>query len=65
MDQVVLSKYVGTGVVVSIPKEKWDAITPDDLENARPPSGNATSPYIADQRDAELVDLPSVGKQVQ
>jgi hypothetical protein len=23
-----------------------------------PPSGNATSLYIADQRDAELVDLP-------
>src|SRR3954469_12191694 len=36
MDEVALSKYFGTGVVVSIPKEKWEVITPEDLENARP-----------------------------
>jgi kynurenine formamidase len=35
MDEVALSKYFGTGVVVSIPKEKWEVITPEDLENAR------------------------------
>ena len=31
-----LEKYYGTGVTVSIPKERWEAITPDDLEKARP-----------------------------
>jgi kynurenine formamidase len=36
IDEVPLSSYFGTGVVVSIPKEKWEVITPDDLENARP-----------------------------
>lgn len=35
-DQVPLSSYFGTGVVVSIPKEKWEVITPADLEAARP-----------------------------
>jgi kynurenine formamidase len=36
IDQVPLSSYFGTGVVVSIPKEKWEVITAEDLENARP-----------------------------
>ena len=36
MDQVPLSSYFGRGVVVSIPKEKWEVVTADDLENARP-----------------------------
>jgi kynurenine formamidase len=36
MDEVPLSSYFGGGVVVSIPKEKWEVITAEDLENARP-----------------------------
>lgn len=36
IDEVPLSSYFGTGVVVSIPKEKWEVITPEDLEAARP-----------------------------
>jgi len=36
MDEVPLSSYFGTGVVVSIPKDKWEVVTPDDLEAARP-----------------------------
>jgi kynurenine formamidase len=36
MDEVPLSSYFGTGVVVSIPKDKWDVVTAEDLENARP-----------------------------
>lgn len=36
MDEVPLSSYFGTGVVVSIPKEKWEVITAEDLESARP-----------------------------
>lgn len=36
MDEVPLSSYFGTGVVVSIPKDKWEVITPDDLERATP-----------------------------
>ncbi len=36
IDEVPLSSYFGTGVVVSIPKEKWEVITPADLEAARP-----------------------------
>jgi kynurenine formamidase len=36
MDEVPLSSYFGTGVVVGIPKDKWEVITPKDLENARP-----------------------------
>jgi len=35
-DEIPLSSYYGTGVVVDIPKEKWGVITPDDLEKARP-----------------------------
>jgi kynurenine formamidase len=36
IDQLPLSSYFGTGVVVSIPKEKWEVITADDLERATP-----------------------------
>ena len=36
IDEVPLASYFGTGVVVSIPKEKWEVITPDDLEAASP-----------------------------
>jgi len=36
MDEVPLPYFFGTGVVVSIPKKKWEVITPEDLENARP-----------------------------
>jgi kynurenine formamidase len=36
MDEVPLSSYFGTGVVVSVPKERWEVITAEDLENARP-----------------------------
>lgn len=36
IDEVPLSSYFGSGVVVSIPKGKWEVITPEDLENARP-----------------------------
>jgi kynurenine formamidase len=36
IDEVPLSSYFGTGVVVSIPKGKWEVVTAEDLENARP-----------------------------
>lgn len=36
IDEVPLSSYFGSGVVVSIPKGKWEVITPEDLEKARP-----------------------------
>jgi kynurenine formamidase len=36
MDEVPLPYFFGTGVVVSIPKKKWEVITAKDLENARP-----------------------------
>jgi kynurenine formamidase len=36
IDEVPLESYFGTGVVVSIPKGKWEVITAEDLENARP-----------------------------
>ncbi len=36
MDEVPLPNFFGTGVVVSIPKKKWEVITAEDLENARP-----------------------------
>ena len=36
IDEVPLSSYFGAGVVVSIPKEKWEVITAQDLEDARP-----------------------------
>jgi len=35
-DEIPLEKYYGTGVVVDIPKGKWEVITPEDLEKARP-----------------------------
>ena len=35
-DEIPLDKYYGTGVVVDIPKKKWEVITPEDLEKARP-----------------------------
>jgi len=35
-DEVPLESCYGTGVVVDIPKGKWEVITPDDLEKARP-----------------------------
>lgn len=35
-DEIPLESYYGTGVVVDIPKGKWEVITPDDLERARP-----------------------------
>ena len=36
MDEMPLEGFFGTGVVVSIPKGKWEVITAEDLENARP-----------------------------
>lgn len=36
LEQIPLETFFGTGVVVSIPKEKWEVITPEDLEQARP-----------------------------
>src|SRR5262249_4108827 len=36
MDEVPLPHFFGTGVVVSIPKEKWETVTAADLEAARP-----------------------------
>jgi len=34
--EIPLDSYYGTGVIVDIPKKKWEVITPDDLEKARP-----------------------------
>jgi kynurenine formamidase len=36
IDEVPLASYFGTGVVVSIPKDRWELITAEDLEQARP-----------------------------
>jgi kynurenine formamidase len=36
LDEVPLHCFFGPGVVVSIPKEKWEVVTADDLEQARP-----------------------------
>jgi kynurenine formamidase len=36
MDEVPLASYFGSGVVVSIPKEKWEVVTAADLEAATP-----------------------------
>jgi 3-hydroxyacyl-CoA dehydrogenase/kynurenine formamidase len=36
LHEIPLSAFFGTGVVMSIPKQKWDVITPDDLDAARP-----------------------------
>jgi kynurenine formamidase len=35
-DEIPLDSYYGTGVVVDIPKGKWEVITADDLEKASP-----------------------------
>src|SRR5258708_12973014 len=34
---LALDRFFGTGVVLSIPKGKWDLVEPDDLANASPP----------------------------
>jgi kynurenine formamidase len=36
LDEVPLDRFFGTGVVVSIPKGRWEVVTAKDLENARP-----------------------------
>ena len=36
LDEIPLHCFFGTGVVVSIPKQKWEVVTADDLERARP-----------------------------
>ncbi|PWQ94000.1 cyclase [Leucothrix arctica] len=36
MDEVPLPYFFGTGVVLDIPKKKWEMITAEDLENATP-----------------------------
>lgn len=36
IDMMPLENYLGKGVVVSIPKRKWEIITPEDLEKAEP-----------------------------
>jgi len=36
IDEVPLERYCGKGVVVSIPKKKWEVITPEDLEKSEP-----------------------------
>ncbi len=36
IDEIPLEKFFGTGVVVSIPKGKWEQITAEDLEKAEP-----------------------------
>lgn len=36
LNEFELWKFFGTGVAVSIPKGKWEVITPEDLENAEP-----------------------------
>ncbi|WP_017627280.1 cyclase family protein [Nocardiopsis chromatogenes] len=36
LDEVPLSSFFGTGVVVSIPKKKWEVVTAADLEAAAP-----------------------------
>lgn len=35
-EQIPIERYIGKGVVVSIPKGKWDVVTAEDLENAEP-----------------------------
>lgn len=36
-EQIPIERYMGKGVVVSIPKNKWEIITAEDLEKADPP----------------------------
>ncbi len=38
LDEIPLSSFFGTGVVVSIPKKKWEVVTAADLEAATPRS---------------------------
>src|SRR4030042_44667 len=35
-DEIPLTCYYGTGVIVDVPKGKWGVITPEDLERVRP-----------------------------
>jgi hypothetical protein len=42
IDEVPLPHFFGTGLVVSIPKKKWEPITYDDLEKA---AGKAVRPH--------------------
>jgi kynurenine formamidase len=42
IDEVPLPHFFGSGIVVSIPKEKWESITADDLEKA---CGKAIRPH--------------------
>src|SRR3984957_93129 len=35
--ELALDRFFGAGVVLSIPKRKWDLIEPSDLERAKPP----------------------------
>jgi len=37
IDEVPLDRYIGEGVIISIPKKKWEVIGPEDLEKADPP----------------------------
>lgn len=34
--EIALERFFGNGVVISVPKEKWELVTVDDLENASP-----------------------------
>ena len=36
LDEIPLHCFFGPGVVVSIPKEKWEVVTAEDLESAQP-----------------------------
>ena len=36
LEEIPLRNFFGTGVVVSIPKDKWGVVTADDLEKASP-----------------------------
>lgn len=36
LDEIPLKTFFGTGVAVRISKKRWEVITPEDLENARP-----------------------------
>ncbi len=36
IDEVPLEKFFGSGVVISIPKDKWEQISAEDLEKAEP-----------------------------
>ena len=67
MDEVPLPYFFGTGVVVSIPKKKWEVITAKDLENAlRIPAKQAAA--IVRQREEkgdfksldELENVPGI-----